>query len=351
MSDRAQDWPARLALHPSAFIAPSAIVTGEVSLGARASVWFHTVVRGDTAAITVGDETNLQDGTIVHVDAEWPTVLGARVTVGHRAVVHGCTIGDDCLIGMGAVVLSGARIGAGSLIGAGALVREGQEIAAGSLAVGAPARVVGPTTPTHREAMRRGNAHYVTLSRSYLRRGFARPHPEPGSDLGTATPWRGPVLAAEWDALVTRLAEAPKRVESLRARTTETHRWTSPPGPDRWSAAMVLAHLRDVDREVFRPRVERMLTEVEPEIENQDAAAWAVERGYAATGPFAALSAWGLEREALVARLWPLRREALGRLAWHSVRGPVTLGDMVRNWVEHDASHLRQLAAALEGQP
>jgi len=105
MSGGHGDWTADLRLHPDAFVAPGATVVGAVTLGARASVWFGTVVRGDTAAITIGADTNLQDLTLVHVDADAPTVVGERVTVGHRAIIHGCTIGDDCLIGMGAIVL------------------------------------------------------------------------------------------------------------------------------------------------------------------------------------------------------------------------------------------------------
>lgn len=167
--------PARLEVHPTAFVAPGAVVVGDVRLGARASVWFNTVLRGDTAPIEVGEDTNLQDLTVVHVDEGMPAVIGARVTVGHRAIVHGCVIGDECLVGMGAIVLSGARVGAGSLIGAGALVREGQQIPPGSLVLGAPARVIGPVQDAHRDAIRRGAAHYVALSRGYLARGIGRP--------------------------------------------------------------------------------------------------------------------------------------------------------------------------------
>ena len=156
-------WSARLRIHPSAFVAPGAVVVGAVSLAARSSVWFNTVVRGDTARIEVGEGTNLQDNTVVHVDQGQPALIGAGVTVGHRAIVHGCVIEDDCLIGMGSIVLSGARIGHGSLVGAGALVREGQDIAPGSLVVGAPARVVGPVSESHREAIRNGAAHYAEI--------------------------------------------------------------------------------------------------------------------------------------------------------------------------------------------
>ena len=174
MSDHSVDWPARVRLDPSVFVARGAVVVGDVELRARSSVWFNTVVRGDSAPVTVGEDTNLQDLCVVHEDEGLPAVIGARVTVGHRAILHGCIIGDDCLVGMGAIVLSGAQIGAGSLIGAGALVREGMRVPPGSLVIGMPARVVGPVGPDHREAIRRGAEHYVALARSYLERGFGQ---------------------------------------------------------------------------------------------------------------------------------------------------------------------------------
>jgi carbonic anhydrase/acetyltransferase-like protein (isoleucine patch superfamily) len=160
------EWAARLRLHATAFIAPGAVVVGDVTLGARSSVWFNAVLRGDVDRIEVGEDSNIQDGSVVHMDEGSPALIGARVTIGHGAIIHGCVIEDDCLIGMGAVVLSGARIGAGSLIGAGALVREKQSIAPGSVALGMPAKVAGPVTEAHRAGMRRGQEHYVALGRT-----------------------------------------------------------------------------------------------------------------------------------------------------------------------------------------
>jgi carbonic anhydrase/acetyltransferase-like protein (isoleucine patch superfamily) len=154
-------------LHPSVFLAAGAVVVGDVRIGARSSVWFNTVLRGDTDGIEVGEDSNLQDLTLVHVDEGSPARIGNRVTVGHRVILHGCTIEDDCLVGMGAIVLSRAVVGAGSLIGAGALVLEGQQIPAGSVVLGAPAKVVGPVKPEHREAIARGTEHYVELARSH----------------------------------------------------------------------------------------------------------------------------------------------------------------------------------------
>lgn len=129
-------------IDPSAFVASSADLVGDITLGPHASVWYGCVLRGDVAPIRVGEETNIQDLTVVHVDPGRPTVIGARVGVGHRAIVHGCEIEDEVLVGMGAIVLSGARIGRGSVIAAGALVTEGTRVPPESLVVGVPGRIV-----------------------------------------------------------------------------------------------------------------------------------------------------------------------------------------------------------------
>src|SRR5919106_1477293 len=125
-------------IHDSAFIHPDAIVCGEVTLGARVSIWPTAVVRGDTGAIVIGDESNVQDGSVIHVDHGVPTTVGRRVAIGHRAIVHGSTVDDDCLIGMGAVLLNGARIGTGSIVGAGAVCREEMHVPPNSLVLGVP---------------------------------------------------------------------------------------------------------------------------------------------------------------------------------------------------------------------
>lgn len=148
-------------IHPTAFIAPGAVVLGDVTLGARSSVWYGAVLRGDVDAIVIGEATNLQDGTIVHVDAGLPVRVGARVGVGHRAILHGCTVADDCLIGMGSVLLNGARIGTGSVVAAGAVVPEGMTVPPGSLVVGVPARVTRPVDDALRERIRETWQHYV----------------------------------------------------------------------------------------------------------------------------------------------------------------------------------------------
>ena len=339
-------WKARLRIHPSAWIAPGAVVVGEVTLGARSSVWFNTVVRGDTDRVEVGEESNLQDGTVVHMDEGQPALIGARVTVGHRAVIHGCVIEDDCLIGMGSIVLSGARIGSGSLVGAGALVREGQAIPPGSLAVGAPARIVGQVGEAHREAIRRGTTHYVALSRSYLARGFGRPHPAVTSDTGITPRERGPMTFLEWGGLLATLGESIEWA-SERMRDRDEARWRKAPGPGRWSAIEVLCHVRDADREVFVPRLERLLGEELPVFEDVDMAGWEEERAYREQSPARVLDEWRGARRKLLSRLAPLGRADWARLGVHSVRGPYPLAEMVRYLADHDLSHRRQIAEAL----
>jgi len=350
VSHEVQAWPVRLRFDPTAFIAPGAIVTGDVTLGARVSVWFQTVIRGDSDRVAIGDDTNLQDLTLVHQDEGMPTLIGSRVTVGHRAILHGCVIEDDCLIGMGAILLSGARIGTGSLVAAGSLVKEGQVIPPGSLVVGAPARVLGPVKPVHQEAIRNGAAHYAALGQSFLRRGFARPHPRPSAATGTAVPWRGPMTHGEWRTALATLAGNVNAVADW-CDAHDDAAWRRAPGPERWSALETLAHLRDVDREVYRPRIARLLAEHEPVFENVHAEAWTAERGYAAEDRDAALAAWRELRGELVTMLAPLGPSDWTRLAWHSVRGPFPLAELVRDWVEHDLSHRRQIALALGERP
>ncbi|MFP5218280.1 MAG: gamma carbonic anhydrase family protein [Actinomycetes bacterium] len=132
---------------PTAFVAPGAVLAGDVRLGPRSSVWFGCVLRSEIESVTIGEETNVQDLTVVHTDPGSPVVLGDRVSVGHRAVLHGCTIEDDVLIGMGAVVLNGAHVGRGALVGAGAVVTQGTEVPPGAMALGVPAKVVSRPAP------------------------------------------------------------------------------------------------------------------------------------------------------------------------------------------------------------
>jgi carbonic anhydrase/acetyltransferase-like protein (isoleucine patch superfamily) len=158
-----------MSIATTAFIHPLALVMGDVHLGARVSVWPFAVLRGDTDRIEIGDDSNVQDGAVVHVDQGVPVHIGARVAIGHRAIVHGATVDDDCLIGMGAIVLNGAHVGRGSIIGAGAVVREGQAIPANSLVVGVPGRVVRETTPDERARIARTVESYVRLQERHRR--------------------------------------------------------------------------------------------------------------------------------------------------------------------------------------
>ena len=151
----------------SAWVADSAQVMGDVILGADASVWFGTVVRGDTATIHIGEGTNVQDASVLHADIGVPLTIGKHVTVGHQVMLHGCTIGDESLIGIGAIVLNGAKIGKNCLVGAGALVTEGKEFPDGSMIIGSPARVVKQLTPEQMQGLRKSAQHYIENARRF----------------------------------------------------------------------------------------------------------------------------------------------------------------------------------------
>ena len=164
--------PAAPRVHADAFVHALAAVLGDVTLGARASVWPFAVLRGDTAGIVVGEESSVQDGAVVHVDRGAPAAIGARVAVGHRAIVHGATVGDDCLIGMGAILLSRVVVGAGSIVAAGAVVAEGTVVPPGSLVMGGPGRVRRLTTDEERARVARTVASYVGLQAAHRRGDF-----------------------------------------------------------------------------------------------------------------------------------------------------------------------------------
>jgi carbonic anhydrase/acetyltransferase-like protein (isoleucine patch superfamily) len=163
-----------MATDEPAFIHESAVVIGRVTLGANASIWPMAVVRADTDHIQIGDETNIQDGAVIHCDPGIPCTIGKRVTVGHRAVVHGALVQDDCLIGIGAIVLNKAVIGRGSLVGAGAVVTEGTVIPPDSLVLGVPARVVGQLSAEQRERLAGGHLGYLEMQRRYRAGEFPR---------------------------------------------------------------------------------------------------------------------------------------------------------------------------------
>ncbi len=152
---------------PSAWIAPGAVVLGDVTLAAEATVWFGAVIRGDTAPIRVGRQTNVQDGCVLHADEGFPCTLGDRVTLGHGAIVHGAAVADDCLIGMRAVVMNGATIGKGSVVAVGSVVTEGTIIPPGSIAMGQPAKVKRQTTDRDLARIRHAAEHYVAAGKAY----------------------------------------------------------------------------------------------------------------------------------------------------------------------------------------
>ena len=152
------------------FVAPTAAVVGDVEIGARSSIWFGAVLRGDDHFIRIGEETNVQDNVVIHEGrGERPALIGSRVTIGHSVTLHGCTIGDLCILGMGATILDDCEVGERCLIAAGALLTPGTRIAAGTLVIGAPARVKRDLRPDELEHLSISAANYVTLANRYLR--------------------------------------------------------------------------------------------------------------------------------------------------------------------------------------
>ena len=154
-------------IHASAWVADSAQVIGHVHMGADSSVWFGVVARGDTDTITIGRGTNIQDNSVLHADPGMPLVIGDNVSIGHQVMLHGCTVGDGSLIGIGAVVLNGARIGKNCLVGAGALVTEGKEFPDGTMILGSPAKAVRQLSPEQIAGLEGIAKHYVDNARRY----------------------------------------------------------------------------------------------------------------------------------------------------------------------------------------
>jgi carbonic anhydrase/acetyltransferase-like protein (isoleucine patch superfamily) len=153
------------------FIAPDAVLIGRVRIGERSGVWFGSVIRGDVDRIVIGDETNIQDLCVVHVDAAVPAVIGSRVTVGHRAILHGCRIDDECVVGMGSVIQNRARVGSHSIVASGSVVREGFEVPAGTLVAGVPAVVKRELTDAEIDYIGELADIYIGRARLYLESG------------------------------------------------------------------------------------------------------------------------------------------------------------------------------------
>jgi carbonic anhydrase/acetyltransferase-like protein (isoleucine patch superfamily) len=169
-TDRARFLFVQPQIDPTAYVASQAVVIGDVRLAARSSVWPTAVLRGDINFIEIGEGSNIQDGSIVHLADDLPTIVGKLVTVGHRAILHGCTVEDECLIGMGATILDEAIIGKGSIVGAHALVTKGTRIPPGSLVMGMPAKVVRPLHPEEIADIRHWADHYIDLVPIYKAR-------------------------------------------------------------------------------------------------------------------------------------------------------------------------------------
>lgn len=175
MSEEFRLEPHHTVRSPSCFVARGAVVVGDVVLGDETSVWFSAVVRGDTESIRVGARSNIQDGAVVHADPTFPAIIGCGVTIGHRAIVHGATLGDDTLVGMGAILMNGVTVGPRCLIGAGALLTAGKTFEADSLILGSPAKVVRKLTGAELADVIDSARHYVAASRAFLHAGWQDP--------------------------------------------------------------------------------------------------------------------------------------------------------------------------------
>lgn len=159
----------RVEAHPQSWVAPNATLVGKIRLDAGANVWFGAILRGDNELIQIGENSNVQDGSVMHTDMGYPLTLGTGVTVGHNAMLHGCSVGDFSLVGINAVVLNGAKIGKYCIIGANTLIAEGKEIPDGSLVVGSPGKVVRELTEQQKKMLEASAAHYVHNAQRYAR--------------------------------------------------------------------------------------------------------------------------------------------------------------------------------------
>jgi gamma-carbonic anhydrase len=154
-------------IHPRAYVAPGAVVLGDVVLGDLASVWYQCVLRADIQRIVIGEGSNIQDGTVIHLSSDLGTTVGAYVTVGHKALLHACEVEDEVLVGMGAIVMDGARIGTRSIVGAGSLVPKGMQIPPGSLVMGSPGRIVRVLTADEQSGIRRWAEKYIAVGSAH----------------------------------------------------------------------------------------------------------------------------------------------------------------------------------------
>lgn len=154
-------------IHNDAYVAPNATVIGKVTIKEKASIWYNVVLRGDYNSIDIGKYTNIQDNSILHISHEYPTILGDYITVGHNAIVHACTVGDNCLIGMGSIILDGAKIGENTIIGAGAMVTSEKEIPSGVLVLGSPGKVIRKLTDDEIQGIKDSAMHYADYGQDH----------------------------------------------------------------------------------------------------------------------------------------------------------------------------------------
>jgi len=156
-----------LKIDKTTYIAPNAVLKGKMVIGKRSSVWFNAVLRGDMESITIGDDTSIQDGVVIHVDEGKPTRIGDRVTVGHGAIIHGASVGNDVIVGIGSTLLNLSKVGNGAVIAAGSVIREGFAVPPRSIAAGVPARIIGKVSPELKERIRRSYKVYVKYAEMY----------------------------------------------------------------------------------------------------------------------------------------------------------------------------------------
>ena len=154
----------------SVFISPTSVIVGDITFGKNCTVWFNAVIRGDLSPIKIGENSNIQDCCVIHTESTHPVTIGNNVTIGHGAIIHGATLEDNTLIGMGAIILNGAKIGTNSIIGAGALVTEGTEIPPNSVAVGSPAKVIKSINDKGTEMIKLSAKHYVEAGKAYIKK-------------------------------------------------------------------------------------------------------------------------------------------------------------------------------------
>ena len=336
--ERARSFPFAIDADPTAFVAPGAVVVGEVTLEPHSSVWFGAVLRGDMAPIRLGEESNVQDNSVFHADHHVPATVGRRVVVGHRAIVHGSTVEDRCLIGMGSVLLNRSRIGTGSLVAAGALVGEGKQIPPGSLVVGVPGKVIGEVSDTMREAIDRGADHYVTLAQTYQSRGVGSPVATSGGagTLGAGWPKPDELQIGTW---LRALASSPAEWMSALAGVEEKAMDAAPRGMHE-SLHDILGRWVWEEESLWGARLDELLDGGVTELTTPGA-----PEPPPLVEAIQATDTVAKSRHRRLARLHALPREGWSHSALSEDRGTVTIAQHVRDWANRDRGLFRLLIA------